>query len=377
MQDDLGTTGTPQPPRSSAGASEAESAPPADRGPQATKEELGTDLSEIARARVSGTDKTTTGGERAAHASELAAGVAGTDADDDTAAAVERAPTAQVDQSHPAPVTRTENDETAPTPVPAPQAPTSAPKQFAGGSVAAPAEQNPSGTGTPTRAPSGAAGDAPAAEAAGAASGGAAKPGAAKPGAAKPGAAAAAAKPAAPAKPPEPDPDELPALREVAPDLTWERKHGYVEVKVRREQLLAMAGKCRALGYDYLSAVTGVDWRDRLEMLYHLYSYDYVARPGCIVLRVDLPNEPNPLCPSLTSLWPGADFQEREVYDLFGVKFVGHPDLRRILTEDDFPGHPLRKDWTFDFQYTLVHHLRYGAEGQDAPPGGAEGFRRV
>ena len=69
-------------PQSSAGATEAESGPPADRGPEATKEELGTDLSDIARARVSGSDKTTTGGERVAHAEARAQGVAGTDADD-------------------------------------------------------------------------------------------------------------------------------------------------------------------------------------------------------------------------------------------------------------------------------------------------------
>ena len=80
---------------------------------------------------------------------------------------------------------------------------------------------------------------------------------------------------------------------------------------------------------------------------------------------------------SMTAIWPGADFQEREVYDLFGVKFVGHPDLRRILLEDRFPGHPLRKDWTFDYEYILVRHLKYGAEGQDGPAGGEEGFRRV
>jgi len=73
----------------------------------------------------------------------------------------------------------------------------------------------------------------------------------------------------------------------------------------------------------------------------------------------------------------GAELQEREIFDLFGLKFVGHPDLRRILLDDNFPGHPLRKDWTFDYEYVLVKHLKYGAEGQDAPPGGEEGFRRV
>ena len=258
-------------------------------------------------------------------------------------------------------------------------------------------ERNPSGTGVPTKpleepAPeedtteeptsasnTGQAPSRPAQSRAAPAADGAGPP---SPATSRQGAAAApktADKPATPTKPAEaePEPAELQALREVAPDLTWERKHGYVEIKVPREKLLESARACKRLGYDYLSAVTGVDWRDRLEMLYHFYSYDYVATPGCIVLRVDLPPEPNPLCPSLTPIWAGAEFQEREVYDLMGVRFVGHPDLRRILTADDFPGHTLRKDWVFDYEYVLVHHLRYGAEGQQAPPGGQERFRRV
>jgi NADH:ubiquinone oxidoreductase subunit C len=118
--------------------------------------------------------------------------------------------------------------------------------------------------------------------------------------------------------------------------------------------------------------------RDALPLLYHCYGWDYVNVPGCVVIRADLPPEPNPICPSLTTVWVGAELQEREIFDLFGVKFVGHPDLRRILLDDDFPGHPLRKDWTFNYEYVLVKHLKYGAEGQDAPPaGGGEGFRRV
>lgn len=179
----------------------------------------------------------------------------------------------------------------------------------------------------------------------------------------------AAAKPApAPAKPvePEPDPPAIPALKEIDPSLTWERVHGYVEVKIGRDRLLPVARTARdALGYDYLSAITAVDWEDRFELLYHLYSYDYAQQPGCLVLRIDLEREAYPLVASLTPLWPGADFQEREVYDLMGIKFAGHPDLRRILLDDDFPGHPLRKDFEFDYQYVLVHHLSYGADQQN------------
>jgi NADH:ubiquinone oxidoreductase subunit C len=173
------------------------------------------------------------------------------------------------------------------------------------------------------------------------------------------------------------EPADVQALRSVAADLTWERKHGYIEVKLPVAALVDACNTCKRRGYDYLSAITAVDWTDRVEMLYHLYSYDYVANPDCIVLRTDLTDEANPLCPTVMGIWPGAEYQEREVYDLFGVKFVGHPDLRRILNDDDFPGHPLRKNWTFDYSRVLVHHLRYGAEQQDLPPGVGEGFRRV
>jgi NADH:ubiquinone oxidoreductase subunit C len=158
----------------------------------------------------------------------------------------------------------------------------------------------------------------------------------------------------------------------MVPEVEWTRAHGYVELKVPKERLLEAAQQLRdQFGYDYLSSITAVDWLERIELVYHLYSFNYRGRPHGIVLRLDLerPDFPDyPLCPSLTKLWPGADFQEREVYDLMGVKFVGHPDLRRILLGDDFPGHPLRKDFVFDYEYVLVRHLSYGVEGQLETP---------
>lgn len=199
----------------------------------------------------------------------------------------------------------------------------------------------------------------------------AAAPQAAAPAAAAPAPAAPAAKPAPEPKveEPEPDPAELAVLKGVTPDLKWERVHGYVEVTIDRDKLVAAARAARdELGYDYLSSITAVDWKDRLELIYHFYGYDYARQPGCLVLRVPLEVEANPLVDSLTPLWPGADFQEREVYDLMGIKFAGHPELRRILLDDDFPGHPLRKDFEIDYQYVLVHHLRYGADQQREMP---------
>lgn len=93
-------------------------------------------------------------------------------------------------------------------------------------------------------------------------------------------------------------------------------------------------------GFDYLSNVTGVDRGERFEVVYHLYST--VRGGGPLVLKVSGPWERAEV-PSLVSIWPSAEFQEREIYDLLGISFRGHPDLRRILLWDGFPGHPLRK----------------------------------
>ena len=96
------------------------------------------------------------------------------------------------------------------------------------------------------------------------------------------------------------------------------------------------------LEWDYLSAVTGVDRQDYFEVVYHLYSM--ARRVGPLVLKVRTDYDA-PEVPSVVSLWPGADFQEREVWDLMGIRFTGHPNLKRILLWEGYEGHPLRKDF--------------------------------
>lgn len=93
--------------------------------------------------------------------------------------------------------------------------------------------------------------------------------------------------------------------------------------------------------FPHLSCLTAVDFRDRLELVYLLYSHDQKER---LCLKVDLPPE-NPVVDSVVSVWPTADWQEREVYDLFGIRFRGHPHLKRILLWEGYEGHPLRKDF--------------------------------
>ncbi|HTW78169.1 MAG TPA: NADH-quinone oxidoreductase subunit C [Terracidiphilus sp.] len=150
-----------------------------------------------------------------------------------------------------------------------------------------------------------------------------------------------------------------------------------------------------AFGFDYLSNVSGVDWLDKeiaekvkvtkpvtktvdgveqtveetveetrkrvqpgyLESVYHLYSL--ALRHGPLVIRMRTANRADQVeMPSLTPVWRSAEFQEREVFDLYGVVFKGHPDLRRILMWDEFKDHPMRRDYVEpdDFEYEPTAH---------------------
>ena len=97
------------------------------------------------------------------------------------------------------------------------------------------------------------------------------------------------------------------------------------------------------LRFDFLQNLTAVDWikRDVIEVVYHLYSYP-LRHSACV--KVEVPR-PKPRLPSVTAIWPTANWLEREQFDLLGVVFEGHPDLRRILMPDDWVGHPMRKDF--------------------------------
>lgn len=95
------------------------------------------------------------------------------------------------------------------------------------------------------------------------------------------------------------------------------------------------------LEFDYLVAITGVDYIEYFEVVYHLVS---LRHNHSLVLKAQVYGREEPSLPSVVPLWQGADYQEREVYDLLGIHFAGHPNLKRILTWQGFPGHPLRKD---------------------------------
>lgn len=142
---------------------------------------------------------------------------------------------------------------------------------------------------------------------------------------------------------------------------------------VAPDQLVAVAEQLRDHeGFDLLSNLTAVDYlgfpgrsaADRFEIVYHFYSTTRGGGPK--VLKARLP-ETNPALPTLMSVYPGADLQEREAYDLYGIRFLGHPSLRRILLWDGFNGHPMRKDWQeayfeaeskpFKSRHPVGHHI--------------------
>jgi len=111
-------------------------------------------------------------------------------------------------------------------------------------------------------------------------------------------------------------------------------------------QLSAVAKHLRdEMGFDYLTHLSASDYPDRLEVVYNLYSTQPDQRGPGLPLKVRVPDKADPHVPSVTPVWPGANFQEREVWDMFGVQFEGHPNLKRILLWEGFEGHPLRKDW--------------------------------
>jgi len=96
------------------------------------------------------------------------------------------------------------------------------------------------------------------------------------------------------------------------------------------------------LDFDYLTAITAVDYYDYFEVIYQLTSLEH---NHSLVVKTRCYRRDNPTLPSVVSLWRGADFQEREIYDLMGISFDGHPNLKRIVLWEGFEGHPQRKDY--------------------------------
>ncbi len=143
-----------------------------------------------------------------------------------------------------------------------------------------------------------------------------------------------------------PEHSALKAILAWKPEALTDARFDFNELTltIASEDICAAAGALQAAGYNFFDDMTAVDWypaSPRFQLSYHLLSHSDKER---IRLRVLL-DEADPSVESITSLWPAANFYEREVFDLFGIRFEGHPNLRRILLPDDWKGHPLRKDY--------------------------------
>ena len=116
-------------------------------------------------------------------------------------------------------------------------------------------------------------------------------------------------------------------------------------VTVKSESVLEVCrflNKTAGLDFDYLVNITGVDYLDYLEVVYHLAS---MKHNHSLVVKTKCYDREKPAVPSVTSVWQGADFQERETYDLLGIRFEGHPNMKRLFLWEGFQGHPLRRDY--------------------------------
>jgi len=127
---------------------------------------------------------------------------------------------------------------------------------------------------------------------------------------------------------------------------------------VATDAIAEVAAFCKAdpaLALDNLMCLSGVDYPKetppRMEVVYHLFSYQHLHT---FALKVQVPRE-NPAVPTVEGVWGVANWHEREAWDLFGIVFTGHSDMRRILLPDDWEGHPLRKDWQDPEYYNGLH----------------------
>ena len=121
---------------------------------------------------------------------------------------------------------------------------------------------------------------------------------------------------------------------------------GEEDVVVTAESLLKVAAFLKdtpGLNFSFLNFVTAVDYFEYFELVYLLSSLE---NNHSLVLKTRCYDREDPAVPSVVSLWQGADFQEREIYDLMGINFEGHPNMKRIFLWEGFQGHPLRKDYS-------------------------------
>lgn len=133
-------------------------------------------------------------------------------------------------------------------------------------------------------------------------------------------------------------------LQALLPEASFPANPQYTEVVIPADKLVSVCTELKTLPdlhFDYLISLTAVDWKDHFMMVYHLSS---TVHQHLLVLKVRIDERENPEVDTVSGLWKTAEYHEREVFDLFGIRFRNHPDLRRLFLEDGY-GYPLRKDF--------------------------------
>ena len=132
-------------------------------------------------------------------------------------------------------------------------------------------------------------------------------------------------------------------LRQQLPDavVTWDDASVWLEPESLNEAAALLKDDAE-LDFKFLNSISAVDYIEYFELVYHLMSINH---QHTAIVRSRVYGREEPSAASVTSIWKGADFQEREIWDLMGVRFSGHPNLKRIMLWEGFDGHPLRKDF--------------------------------
>ena len=138
-------------------------------------------------------------------------------------------------------------------------------------------------------------------------------------------------------------------IRERHPDVVerWDESDLWVKPESILD-VMSFLNEAPGLEFSYLSSISAVDYIECFELVYHLTSFEH---NHSALVKARIYGREAPSVPSVVSVWPGADFQEREIWDLMGVGFSGHPNLKRIMLWEGFPGHPLRKDFKDTVEY--------------------------
>ncbi|MGP8215737.1 MAG: NADH-quinone oxidoreductase subunit C [Bacteroidia bacterium] len=135
-------------------------------------------------------------------------------------------------------------------------------------------------------------------------------------------------------------------ITELMPSAAYDETGEFLNVIIASDQLLPFMELLRTkkeFDFDYLFCLTCIDWKDHLMMVYHLLSKTH---NHCLVVQAKITDINNPQIESVNGTWKTAELHEDEVFDLFGVNFLNHPNLRRLFLEEDWKGYPLRKNYT-------------------------------